>query len=98
MPDMDGQRGNWAECFEQLLTTKPPSGLIPFAEFQSAEVYLPTNKSPPSLNEAAEVVAILRNEKATGICKVDENLLKTGSEGMIRKLHVIWTAVWQPAD
>ena len=41
-----------------------------------------------------EAVAKLKGGKAAGICNINSELLKARSEGMIRGLHAVLTAVW----
>ncbi len=56
----------------------------------------PVDETPPSLAEVRESVNKMKCGKAAGICNVSTEMLKAGGEDMIRGLHAVLSAVWQP--
>ena len=93
--DAEGYRARWAEYFEQLYRTDPPSGQLSVAGVQIPAADPPIDENPPSFAEVKEAVGKLRGGKAAGACNISAEMLKAGNDPMIHGLHAVLSAVWR---
>ena len=91
--DADEQMPCWAVYFQQMFKINPPTGWLQTTGLQVLNADPSINQAAPSIDKVKETVAKWWDGKAAGICNISAELLKAGSEAMIRVLHAILTAV-----
>lgn len=92
MLDVDGQRAQRVECFEQLYIADPLNRQLPTGGLQVADS--PINNTHYLLM-MSEIVARLRGRGASDILNISVKLLEDEGEAKVLRLYAILTAMWQ---
>jgi hypothetical protein len=95
LSDASEVRARWAGYFERLYQAEPPSRELNVMDVAVPEADPPINCDPPTTAETRSAVAQLKCGKAPGVCGIHAELLRSGGEAVLLRLHAILCAVWR---
>jgi len=92
LTDTDEVKERWREHFQELLNRPAPTRRYHPNPQEGQDLDIDTGV--PSLDEVVKAVTKLKNHKAAGTDKISAELLKSGGDVVLKRLHTLIVKIW----